>query len=210
MKIDCLILGEYQTNCYILRESETASDCLIIDTGLDAGILINFLKQHKLNPVFVVLTHGHADHIAAIPDLRENFPDIKVYIHKLDAEMLTKPKDNLSLLAGVALKIEPADCLIEEGDMINTGGIKLEVLHTPGHTAGGISLYLRQEGIVFAGDALFADSIGRTDFPDGNFQQLVKSIKEKLFILADETICYPGHGPETTIGREKAYNQYLQ
>lgn len=210
MKIDCLILGEYQTNCYILRKSETASECLIIDTGLDSSILVDFLKEQKLNPVSVVLTHGHADHIAAIPDLRENFPGIKVHIHKLDAEMLTKPKDNLSLLTGIVIKIEPADCLVEQGDTINTGWTELEVLHTPGHTAGGISLYSRQEGIVFTGDALFADSIGRTDFPGGNFEQLIKSIKEKLFVLADETICYPGHGLETTIGKEKAYNQFLR
>ncbi len=220
MKIDRLILGEYETNCYILRENDTAKDCLIVDAGLEAGQLIDFLKEHKLNPVAVVLTHGHIDHIAGVAALRAEFADIKVYIHKVDAKMLTEAEHNLSALAGVPFSADPADLFIEDGDVIEQAGIKLQVLHTPGHTPGGICLYSprplqkgrgsKDEGIVFTDDTLFADSIGRTDFPNGSMSQLLNSIKEKLFTLPDETKVYPGHGPITTIAREKAHNQFCQ
>jgi glyoxylase-like metal-dependent hydrolase (beta-lactamase superfamily II) len=210
MKIDRLILGAYQTNCYILRESESDKDCLIVDAGLEAGELVDFLQRHKLNPVAVVLTHGHADHITGVALLRENHPDIKVYIHKLDAEMLTGTKNYLSALAGVLFSSEPADFLIEETDVIDEANIKLDILHTPGHTQGGICLYSKDEGIVFVGDTLFADSVGRTDMPGGDIKQLITGIKEKLCILPDETTVYPGHGPVTSIAQEKASNPYLK
>jgi hydroxyacylglutathione hydrolase len=211
MKIDCLILGEYQTNCYVLREKVSANDCLIVDAGLGSGELIGFLKKHKLTPVAVVLTHGHVDHIAAVTELREHYPEIKVYIHKLDCEMLTQPKHNLSAMVGFGgLSIEPADLLVEDKSIIEQAGVKLEVLHTPGHTPGGICLYSKDEGIIFTNDSLFAESIGRADFPGGSMEQLLKSIKDKLFTLPEETVVYPGHGPATTIGREKKYNQFLR
>ncbi len=210
MKIDHFILGDYQTNCYVLRKSEEASCCLIIDTGLEVAELIDFLQENKLNPTAVVLTHGHADHITGVPLLRSNYPDIKVYVHKLDAELLTTPTKNLSMLAGKMFKTTPADSVVEEPDVIDQADIKLEVLHTPGHTQGGICLYSKDEGIIFVGDTLFAESVGRTDFPGGSMTQLVKAIKEKLLTLPGETVVYPGHGPTTTIGQEKAHNQFLQ
>jgi len=210
MKIDRLILGSFETNCYILRESEAEKDCLIVDTGLEAGELVDFLARHRLNPVAVVLTHGHVDHVTGVALLRESFPEIKVYIHKLDAEMLTGTKDNLSTLARETFSTEPADVFIEEGNKIEQANIALEVLHTPGHTPGGISLYSKQDSLVFVGDTLFAGSVGRTDFPSASFTQLVRSIKEKLFTLPDETLCLPGHGPTTTIAQEKTHNPFLQ
>ena len=209
MKIDRLILGSFETNCYILRETEAAKDCLIVDTGLEAGELVDFLARHKLNPVAVVLTHGHIDHVTGTVALRQNFPETKVYIHKLDAEMLTGTKDNLSALAGQTFGTEPADVFIEEGDKIELANIKLEVLHTPGHTPGGISLYSKEDQLVFVGDTLFAGSVGRTDL-GGNMTHLIKSIKEKLLILPDETVVYTGHGPQTTITQEKMHNPFLQ
>ena len=210
MKIDHLILGVYETNCYILRSSEATKDCLIVDTGLEVGEPTGFLEQRKLNPVAIIFTHGHADHIIGAPVLRKNYPGIKVYIHKLDAKMLTDAESNLSTHAEKPFVTKPADLLIEEGSVIEQAGIKLEVFHTPGHTPGGICLYSKDEQIVFSGDALFADSIGRTDLPNGSMTQLVKGIKEKLLTLPDETIVYPGHGPITTIGQEKAHNPFLQ
>ena len=210
MKIEHLILGAYGTNCYILRANETTKDCLIIDTGLEADELIDFLQRHNLNPLALILTHGHVDHIIGLVALRSQFPNIKVYIHKLDAGMLTGEKDNLSALAGVRFSSEPTDITVEDGDVIELANIKLDVIHTPGHSPGGICLYSKDDSVLFVGDTLFADSVGRTDMPGGNTAQLIKNIKEKLLTLPGEIICYPGHGPSTTIAREKANNPFLQ
>ena len=210
MKIDRLILGAFETNCYILRESEAAKNCLIIDTGLEANKLIDFLNRHKLNPIAVVLTHGHVDHTTGVALLRTEFPNTKVYIHKFDAEMLTETDSNMFASLTQPFNIKPADFSLEEGDVIEEANIKLDVLHTPGHTPGGISLYSKDEGVVFVGDTLFASSVGRTDMPGGSMTQLIKSIKEKLCVLPDETVVYPGHGPITTIAQEKTNNPFLQ
>jgi len=210
MIIDSLALGAYETNCYVLRSSEGAKYCLIVDAGLGANKLIEFLQENQLNPVAVVLTHGHIDHIEGVAALRAEFPEIKVHIHKLDAEMLTEPYTNLSAMTGVPFSIEPADFLLEDQSVIEQAGIKLKVLHTPGHTPGGICLYSEDEVVVFTDDTLFADSIGRTDFPNGDTEQLLQSIREKLFILPDETKVYSGHGPSTSIGHEKKYNPFLR
>ncbi len=210
MEIDTFVLGEYETNCFILRESGASKNCLVVDIGLKSGSLIDFLIRKKLNPVAVVLTHGHIDHIAGVTELRSEFPDAKVYIHKLDSENLTEADSNLSIMTGAAFTTTPADLIVEDKDEIDEAGVKLEVLHTPGHTPGGICLYSADEGIVFTDDALFADSVGRTDFPGGSMEQLINSIRRKLLTLPDDTIVYPGHGPATTIAREKAQNQFLQ
>ncbi len=209
MIIDILVIGDFETNCYCLRENENSRDCVIIDTGLDETELIDFLVEKQLNPLALILTHGHIDHIAGLNAMRNKYPEIKVYIHKLDAESLSDPKGNLSFMTGGSFTTKPADHIVEDGDTIEQGGIKLEVLHTPGHTPGGISLYCPEDDVVFSGDALFADSVGRTDFPGGSMSQLVKAIKQKLLTLPDKTKVYPGHGPSTTIAREKNYNQYL-
>lgn len=209
MRIKDFILGDFQTNSYVLTAYESAKDCLIIDTGLENGPLIQYLQHNELNPVAVILTHGHADHIAGINPLRDNYPDIKVVIHKLDADMLTSSIANLSIMAGVFLKSEPADIIIESEQVLDFAGISLQVLHTPGHTPGGISLYLEIDSVVFSGDTLFADSIGRTDFPGGDFDTLIKGIKQKLLTLPGKTKVYTGHGPATTIEKEIRCNQFL-
>ena len=209
MKIDYLILGGYQTNCYVLRNNNSAKDCLIIDPGLEAAELIEFLDEQKLNPVAVILTHGHIDHIAGLAELRNRFPEIKVYIHNLDAEMLTDPNINLSAMSGMAFVTDSQDVSLKNRDVIDLAGMNLRVLHTPGHTPGGISLYSKEAGVVFVGDTLFADSIGRTDFPGGSMSQLLASVREKLFTLPSETEVYPGHGPATTIAAEKAHNPFF-
>ena len=210
MRIDRLILGAFETNCYVVRKDESARECLIVDTGLDATDLVEFLDQHQLTPVAVVLTHGHADHIVGLAALRQRYPQIKVLIHQLDAQSLTNSDANLSALAGMTFSTEPADVLLREGDMIEEAGIRLKVLHTPGHTLGGICLYAESEAIVFAGDTLFADSVGRADFPGGDMDQLIESIRDKLLTLPDKTAVYPGHGMRTTIGRERRANPYLR
>ena len=210
MIIDRVILGAYETNCYVLRRNEAARDCLIVDPGFEAGPLIDFLQSRELDPAAVVLTHGHIDHIAGLAALREAYPDLKVYIHRLDAKMLTDPYANLSAMHGMPFTTEPQDVTLEEPDKIEQAGVKLQVLHTPGHTPGGISLYAPDDGLVFVGDTLFAGSIGRTDFPGGSMPELLRSVREKLFTLPGDTQAYPGHGPTTTIAQEKAHNPFFQ
>ncbi|MCW8923176.1 MAG: MBL fold metallo-hydrolase, partial [Gammaproteobacteria bacterium] len=161
----------------------------------------SYFRSTGLSPKTQVMVR-HIDHIEGVAALRTEFPDIKVYIHKLDAKMLTEPQANLSVMTGAAFSVEPADFFLEEESVIEQAGIKLSVLHTPGHTPGGICLYCKDEGVVFTNDTLFADSIGRTDFPNGNIEHLLQSIREKLFTLPDETKVYPGHGPQTTIAEE--------
>ena len=210
MQIKNLILGLYENNSYIVRQSETSKDCIVIDTALNASGILDYLKENDLNPVAVVLTHGHMDHIFGIRSLRETYPKIQVYIHKLDAHMLTDGKANLSSLSGTIFKIEAAEHLFDEPDILNLAGIKLQVFHTPGHSPGGVCFYNKQANVLFSGDTLFADSVGRTDFPNGSMELLIENIKTKLMTLPDETAVLPGHGPKTTIGRERKHNQYLQ
>jgi hydroxyacylglutathione hydrolase len=211
MKIDRLVLGDFETNCYILQSDAPLciGDCLIIDTGLDARELMMFLESNKLTPKALVITHGHIDHIAGIKQLRAKVPDLPVYIHKLDAESLTDSVSNLSFMTGETFSTDAAEHLVDEPDVIDEAGIKLKVIHTPGHTAGGMCLYCEKGNIIFVGDTLFADSVGRTDFPGGDTRGLIESIKTKLLILPDDTVVYPGHGNRTTIGREKTHNPFL-
>jgi hydroxyacylglutathione hydrolase len=205
MQIDHLILGGFETNCYILRSSADTTQCLIIDTELG---LADFLKANKLRPDAIILTHGHLDHICGIPPLRAEYPDIKVCIHKLDEDMLigTRPASPMAL---VSVNYGPGH-IIEDGEELRFAGITLRILHTPGHTPGGICLYSQVDSVVFTGDSLFAGSIGRTDFPGGDYEQLIEAIKEKLLVLPNQTIVYPGHGPQTTIAAEKTANPYLR
>jgi glyoxylase-like metal-dependent hydrolase (beta-lactamase superfamily II) len=210
MKIDSFILGDFQTNCYCLRTSESETDCLLVDAGLDAQPIIDFLKQNQLNPAIVILTHGHIDHIAGVTLLRQNFPDIKVVIHADDANMLSSPVKNLSIAMGQIFKTEPADIIIQNEGSAEFGPFTFDVLHTPGHTPGGICLYSAEHNLAFVGDTLFAGSIGRTDFPGASFEQLMNSIKTKLLTFPGDTTIYTGHGPATTIICEKQSNPFLR
>jgi len=209
MDIKTFILGDYQTNSYCLTANSSATDCLIIDTGLQSEPLIDYLKKNHLNSVAAVFTHGHIDHIDGLGLLRKNWPDIKAAIHKDDAVMFEDGKLNLSAFSGVPFKTSPADIIIEAEGPQTFAGMEFHILHTPGHTPGGISLYSEKEDVVFVGDALFAGSVGRTDFPGGDSNQLISSIKSKLMTLPDKTKVFPGHGPLTTIAREKRTNPFL-
>ena len=210
MIVDTIVLGDFQTNCYCVRQDEQADDCLIVDPGMRAEVLVQQLKQSNHTPTHIYLTHGHVDHIGGVEALRMNWSNIQVAIHKDDAEMLGDPMQNLSVMAGGMVQALPAEIVLDsQTTRYEAAGMGFDVLHTPGHTPGGTCLYNAQENVLIAGDTLFAGSIGRSDFPGGSHELLIQSIRQKLLILPDSTTVYSGHGPATTIGHEKQFNPFL-
>jgi len=205
MILEGLVVGEMEGNCYVLG-CETTRDCGVIDPGAEVNRILSIIKKFALHPRFIINTHGHIDHMGGNRELKE-VTGAEILIHKEDALMLGAPHRNFSIFVGRWVKSPPPDRSLVEGDIIKIGEISLTVLHTPGHSPGGISLL--GDGFVFSGDTLFAESVGRTDLPGGSEQELFKSIREKLLILRDETKVYPGHGPISTIGEIKRVNPFV-
>ncbi|MDW7668076.1 MAG: MBL fold metallo-hydrolase [Bacillota bacterium] len=206
MIIETLRLGSYGANCYIVG-SEKSKDVMIIDPGAESSKVKKLISSKSYNPIFILLTHGHGDHIGGAKDLKKEF-NIPVYIHKKDSAMLKDERlnfTNMMFKNGVSLN---ADKFLEDGDKINLDNMKFQVIHTPGHTPGGICL--KNKDVVFSGDTLFKGSIGRTDLPGGSYDQIIKSIKEKLLVLDEDTVVYPGHEGQTTIKYEKENNPFLK
>ena len=197
MIITTVTVGELAANCYVVGCPETLS-AVIIDPGAEPQRIAAAIKREKLRPVLVVDTHGHADHIAA----NDAF-GVPVAIHRLDAPALTVAERNLSFLAGRPFACRPASRLLEDGETVEAGSVRLTVIHTP----GGICLLSGKT--LFSGDTLFCAGVGRTDFPGGDMQQLARSIRERLLVLPDATIVLPGHGPATRIGVERANLDWL-
>jgi len=195
------VVGPMAVNCYLLADPATKDACLIDPGAVPPGIK-NILSKNGFQLRFIVNTHGHGDHIGANAHL--NLP---VYIHSLDADFLADAGKNLSSAFFFRVTSPEASKLLEDGDRIALGGLELEVLHTPGHTPGSVSLKI--DGVVFTGDALFAGGIGRTDFPYGDEEVLMKSISQRLLTLGDGTVIYPGHGEPSTIGEEKRSNPFI-
>jgi hydroxyacylglutathione hydrolase len=203
MKIHTFALGMFQTNCYLLVDEET-QEAVVIDPGQDPDALLAALEG--LNVVGIWLTHAHLDHIAGLAEVKAA-TGAPILIHELEKDWLTDPLLNGSgrypgyfdPITGPA-----ADRLLQAGDVLTFGKQKFEVRFTPGHTPGHVSFVT--EGMVFAGDTLFYDGIGRTDLPGGDAKALIQSIRQQLYTLPKETVVYPGHGPSTTIGRERESN----
>jgi hydroxyacylglutathione hydrolase len=207
--IDSVLSMDFQELAYVIRLPDRRA-AVVIDPGLDPDRILEHLAQHELTVVAVLDTHGHGDHIAGNAALLDRFPESDLMIGRADAHALTDPDANLSAMFGFGMQSPPATRLVSEGDTIEAAGLTFEVLDLPGHTPGHVGFLLRGEPIqVFSGDVLFSGSIGRSDFPGGDFKQLIASIRNKLLTLPDDTILHPGHGPATTVAQERATNPYL-
>lgn len=205
MILESIPVGLMQVNAYILASGE-GKEALIIDPGDEANKIKRALDKHRLKPLFIVNTHGHYDHIGADDEF-----GVSVYIHRQDVVLLQDPRLNLSALFSFGYRVKSKIMPLKDKDKIELEGMELEVIHVPGHTAGGIALYLKkpEEKILFTGDTLFCQGIGRTDLAGGSETLLLNSIREKLLCFPDETIIYPGHGDSSTIGQEKRNNPFL-
>ncbi|PIU67818.1 MAG: MBL fold metallo-hydrolase [Armatimonadetes bacterium CG07_land_8_20_14_0_80_40_9] len=202
-----LEVGLFGTNAYILADEKTG-ECAIIDPGGGAKEILKVIKERKFIPRYIINTHGHLDHTFDNRKVKEATA-APILIHEDDADMLSGRLKNFSSLVGMIFKSPPADRILKEGDEIKVGNLRLEVIHTPGHTPGGISLKIDSEKVVFTGDTLFAGGVGRVDLPGGSPKELIRSIKEKLMLLDDEVIILPGHGPESTVGKERRINPFI-
>jgi hydroxyacylglutathione hydrolase len=205
LQIHRLILGPLQTNCYIVYDKQSTNG-VVIDPADQGDTIVQVIQEHNWKIDHILLTHGHFDHIGGIGPLKEKL-GATVYIHEKDTEILKDSKLNLSIFLSDSHCMVKADHFLKEGQSFQLGAGQLDVLHTPGHTPGGVSFVGAH--FVIVGDTLFQSSIGRTDFPYASGKQLIQSIREKLFVLDDHLVVYPGHGPETTIGREKKENPFF-
>lgn len=207
MIIETLAVGPFQSNVFILGDKETG-EAVVIDPGDDIQDVLGILRKNSLKPGNILLTHGHIDHVSGVKALKEA-TGATVFLHKEDMFLYEQLPTQASFFGITADEIVKIDRCIEDGMEIGEGSLKCRVIHTPGHTPGSVSFYF-QQGIVFTGDTLFRWSIGRTDLWGSSHEELMTSIKDKLFKLDDRTTVYPGHGPSTTIGAEKRDNPFLK
>jgi len=193
-------------NCYILADEEN-SLAAVIDPGGDPSLIMNEIKRQGFIVKWIILTHGHGDHIGGVSHLKK-MSRAKVAIHENDKDMLTSSEKNLSVFMGDGFSEDPADVILKGGENLRLGDMVLEIIHTPGHTPGSISIKIGN--ILFTGDTLFKGSVGRTDFPGGSQRDLIDSIKHKLLTLGDDVRVYPGHGPVTSVEVEKRTNPFIR
>lgn len=205
MKIERVVVGALQTNAYLVADDNGVA--AVIDPGGDAQLIEEAAEEHGFKLARILLTHGHPDHLFAAGELQKSH-NLDLVIHKNDVDQMTNNMELASLFYDMRQFIEPKFTqYINDGDIIEVGDLEFQVIHTPGHTPGGVS-YLG-DSMLFSGDTLFAGSVGRTDLPGGSFDDLMDSIRTKLFTLRDDTIVYPGHGAETSIGTEKQFNPFV-
>lgn len=207
MKIERFVLGPVGTNCYIVRNEETA-ECFLVDVAACPRELVSHIRNAGLTVKAVLLTHGHFDHIMGVSDFIREFP-APVYAYIDERELLENAQLNSSAsMLGQPYTFSGAQ-YVTDGERLEIAGLKIQVIHTPGHTAGGCCYYMEEENVLFSGDTLFLASVGRTDLPTGSMSTLVRSITERLLVLPESTKVYPGHMEETDIAYEKQYNPFL-
>lgn len=204
-RIKTYAVGQIGTNCYILF-LESQKEAVIVDPGAQGGYLVEKCKELGVTPKAIFLTHGHFDHILGIDEVKRWYPDIKIYAGEHEKNTLMDPSVNLSGGFGGSGYTVLADVWLKDGEQVTVAGIDFKVIHTPGHTTGSVCFLIPEEEVLISGDTLFQESLGRTDFPMGNQSQIIHSIREKLFVLPQNTLVYPGHGDMTTIGHEIVYN----
>ena len=206
MKVERFLTGILSTNCYVAWNEQT-KEAVIVDPAAYSKKLAEFLREEGLKPQAVLLTHGHFDHIMGLDAFLEEYP-VPVYVHEAEKGLIADPKTNLSLTYTNGYVFEDAT-YVTDGQKITAAGVTFEVLFTPGHTSGGCCYYAETENMLFSGDTLFRCSVGRSDLPTGDETTLIRSIKEKLLVLPENTVVYPGHMAATTIQTEKTANPFL-
>jgi glyoxylase-like metal-dependent hydrolase (beta-lactamase superfamily II) len=201
MIFECLVVGPLEENAYVIGDEET-KEAMVVDPGDESDRIVDFIQEKGLQVIKIVCTHTHFDHIGSVGDIRRA-TGAEILIHEEDMQVYATAKDQAAFWGYDIDDIPEPDGFLDEGDEIEIGSLKFKVLHTPGHSPGGICLY--GEGILFSGDTIFKGSVGRTDFPGGNLEELKKSFR-RLLDLPEDTKIYSGHGPETTVGMEKKTN----
>ena len=207
MKITCMPSGPLGVNTYLVVDEDT-NEGFIVDPGGYNPKLTKKVNDEGIEIKYIVLTHGHADHISGVNEHLDDFPDAKVVVNTNEKPMLEDPRANQSLMFGSPQTVS-GDIFVNDGDELEVGNLKLKFIFTPGHTPGGMCIYVESENVLFSGDTLFRQSIGRTDFPGGSFKDLADAVHTKLFILPDETVVLPGHMGQTSIGFEKGNNPFV-
>lgn len=206
MKIERFIIGMVSTNCYVVTNEET-KECFMIDPGTFRPEIVSYVRSEGLTLKAILLTHGHFDHIMGIDGFLKEFP-VPVYAHEEEKRLLENSRYNASEMYGDGYTFTSA-VYVTDGQILNVAGMKIRVIYTPGHTIGGCCYYLEDEQVLFSGDTLFQESIGRTDLPTGSASALVRSVREKLLVLPEAVKVYPGHEEMTTIEIERKYNPFI-